>query len=399
MVLRYLDTAIGFAVIMLLLSLLVTTLVQSVIAVLNLRGWNLKWGLELLLGQIDSGMTQEIREDISDKVLMHSAIASTGFLRLRRWAVAIRVEELFRILRQLGAGEVDKKGKLGPDALARLQQLLGEPLLAAARVEQLATDIAKVVPVDAAVLKVKMLQVLAEPGKVVAGVSDWFDTVMDRATQRFTMHTRWLSVIAAVLLTFALRLDTPGVLNRIWSNAALRDQLVAAAPAALRMADTVGSYAAQQKSLATRAIRKVRETQGDTALKTILGKAPPELGTLKEGEEWLARAVKGRADSATVVAAYRQQMGVQTDSLLKRYAQASDSVRGVLGDPAIGIFQSPLPSIWRYWWDGGHVVRGLVSIVLLSLGAPFWYNALKQMANLRPLLAKKVEEETKAKGG
>ena len=29
--------------------------------------------------------------------------------------------------------------------------------------------------------------------------------------------------------------------------------------------------------------------------------------------------------------------------------------------------------------------------MLLSLGAPFWFNALKKMANLRPALANKVE--------
>jgi hypothetical protein len=398
MTLRYLDTAIGFAVIMLLLSLLVTTFVQSVIALLNLRGSNLKWGLELLLGQIDPGMKPKIKKDIADKVLMHQAIASTGVLRLRRWAAAIRVEELFRILRQLGGGTAGGKGQLGAPALKDLKQLLGEPLLEAARVDQLATDIAKVVPVDAAILKMHMLQALAEPGKVVAGVSDWFDTVMDRVTQRFTMHTRWLSVIAAVLLTLALRLDTPAVLNRIWSNAALRDQLVAAAPAALRMADTVGSYETRQKALATRAIRTVREAQADTALKTILAQAPPDLGTLREGADWLAKALAKRSDSATVLTAYHQRMGIETDSLLSRYAESSDSIRSVLGDPAIGIFQTPLPPL-RYWLSWDHLVRGLISIVLLSLGAPFWYNALKRMADLRPVLARKVEEESKAKGG
>src|SRR5919206_1240265 len=88
-VLHYLDTAIGFAVIMLLLSLLVTTAVQSLIAMLNLRGSNLKWGLELLLKQINPDLKPEITKEIADKVLIHPGIASTGLLRLRRWAVAI----------------------------------------------------------------------------------------------------------------------------------------------------------------------------------------------------------------------------------------------------------------------------------------------------------------------
>ncbi len=44
MTLEHLDTALGFAVIMLLLSLLITVLVQTVTAVLGLRGSNLTFG-------------------------------------------------------------------------------------------------------------------------------------------------------------------------------------------------------------------------------------------------------------------------------------------------------------------------------------------------------------------
>jgi hypothetical protein len=34
----------------------------------------------------------------------------------------------------------------------------------------------------------------------------------------------------------------------------------------------------------------------------------------------------------------------------------------------------------------------LVTVGLLSLGAPFWYNALKTVATLRPILATRQEE-------
>jgi hypothetical protein len=35
----------------------------------------------------------------------------------------------------------------------------------------------------------------------------------------------------------------------------------------------------------------------------------------------------------------------------------------------------------------------VVSVALLSLGAPFWFNVLKNLSNLRPVLAKKQQEE------
>jgi hypothetical protein len=34
----------------------------------------------------------------------------------------------------------------------------------------------------------------------------------------------------------------------------------------------------------------------------------------------------------------------------------------------------------------------LISAIHLSLGAPFWFNALRQLANLRPILAGKVDK-------
>jgi hypothetical protein len=48
--LEHFDTVLSFAVVMLLLSLLVTTIVQMLLAVLGLRGSVLQWGLEKVLG-------------------------------------------------------------------------------------------------------------------------------------------------------------------------------------------------------------------------------------------------------------------------------------------------------------------------------------------------------------
>jgi hypothetical protein len=398
MMLRYLDTAIGFAVVMLLLSLLITAFVQSMVGLFNLRGTNLQWGLQLLLGQIDPKLADNLKEEIAKKILMHPSIATPGVLRRPRRAAAIRVEELFRVLRHLGLGSRVRGQELTPEAQAAVKGLMGEPLLEAARIDQLATDISKVVPWRAAELRTWMAEALGKPEKVIIGVHDWFDSIMDRTSQRFAVYTRWLSIAAAIVLTSVLRLDTPGVLNRIWSNAALREQLVAAAPEALRMADTVRTYENRQRTLATSAILAVRDTQSDTVVQRLLADVPA-LGTYEEGASWLAGVLEGRSDADSLLSAFRGQMALRTDSLLRGFQASSRQVRAALSDPALGIFQTPLPPWWKYWWNVDHAVRGLVSVVLLSLGAPFWYNLLKRGANLRPIVATKVEEETKAKGG
>ena len=43
-----------------------------------------------------------------------------------------------------------------------------------------------------------------------------------------------------------------------------------------------------------------------------------------------------------------------------------------------------------------HLLGLLASAALLSLGAPFWFNILKSLTNLRPLLAQEVDKNPNA---
>jgi hypothetical protein len=46
-------------------------------------------------------------------------------------------------------------------------------------------------------------------------------------------------------------------------------------------------------------------------------------------------------------------------------------------------------------WPLRHLVGILMSIALLSLGGPFWFNLLKQLSDLRPALADEVDKDPK----
>ncbi len=52
----------------------------------------------------------------------------------------------------------------------------------------------------------------------------------------------------------------------------------------------------------------------------------------------------------------------------------------------------------RFAWPWDEVVRGkfwgiFATAIFLSLGAPFWFNLLKNLSNLRPILASKQKAE------
>jgi hypothetical protein len=52
---------------------------------------------------------------------------------------------------------------------------------------------------------------------------------------------------------------------------------------------------------------------------------------------------------------------------------------------------------WRHAYSDNprHLAGTLAMVILLSLGAPFWFNALRQLSNLKPSISQKVEGEEK----
>jgi hypothetical protein len=100
--LQQIDNAIAFAVVMLMLSLIVTAIVQAISAVTDLRGRNLASGLSNLLNQIEPEFRVKMSDGttfaryIADVVVKHPAIAHAGTR-----AKAVSQSELVRVLRDL----------------------------------------------------------------------------------------------------------------------------------------------------------------------------------------------------------------------------------------------------------------------------------------------------------
>src|SRR5262245_26095399 len=101
-----LDTLIAFALIMLLLSLLITTFVQAFNVVLQRRGFNLLWGVEQILKQM--GIDKEHAKGIAEKVLKDSALSASSILPV--YASAIRANELAKVLGKVMPGVVYPNG-------------------------------------------------------------------------------------------------------------------------------------------------------------------------------------------------------------------------------------------------------------------------------------------------
>jgi hypothetical protein len=269
-----------------------------------------------------------------------------ALVNLRGWALAQGLAELFA------------QAKIEPrDAAELAQKILTHPLVSdstlrntrlthwiqasAIRKEELLRLLA-----DAEELGIEVsADVRARLDKAASVVSVWFDGQMDRVSQTFAHRARSLTITVSFLTAFALHIDASVLLGRMFSDSETRAKLVA--------------------SVATLEAQAARIT-----------KAPPS------GERAGVDEVRAAAGELGNLRTTLEASGVD---VLPRFGEAANVKAGV-------------HTYWDYlaWHDGDgwrHFLGILAAGTLLSLGAPFWFNLLRQLANLRTVLANKEAAE------
>jgi hypothetical protein len=421
--LEHLDTLIGFATVMLLLSLLVTTVVQMVAGLSNLRGRCLLEGTEQLLKQLDPGLKDQARA-LARKVLTHSAIgekaASLRDLlpgRLRRvaeglpreLAVAIRPRELILVLKDLSEDatvEEDVRNKL--KALFTSTPGQGSPEMIA-KAEELLKKLEGQFPNQAQDLKSAVESVLKTSQTIVVKVDAWFDTVMDRTSEVFKYYTRQITVVVSVLFALLLHIDSLAIFNQLSQNEDLRANLVQMSGSVVTEGEKV--LAPDGSDLATQALQALAQdkTQPEVAQAvSALCTGQAQCANLKnrsEGRSVLQRipedqkagALKAYEDTYTKVA--KERMSALGVSLDKLQDYLTDTKLEIIPTPICLIGHLDFRSLsgvrpcFMKFKSRRNLLGVIVTAFLLSLGAPFWYNALRKLSDLRPIVARRVDGE------
>lgn len=412
MLLESLDTLIAFSVVMLLLSLLITAIVQSVAALFGLRGKNLLWGLKRLLPQLDSALGGEA-EKLAKRILLHPALTD----RDNRLATALRAEELVLVLKDLSSDP-----KLSDEAKKAFERLFQKTVgrdsaELTAKAQELLERFDKSFPEQAGALRETVEATLGSSQEMVIKVNAWFETVMDRTSERFKGRTRHITIGVAAAVALVLGVDSLRILNQLRNNSGLRDRLVQMSEGTLRQAETV--FAQTREEVAGDTIRalaaKTEPREGEAVFATLCpgvgaeGAAPAGdarlavndaaaagggegqnrcaqgLATREQGIEWIDERLDGEARNQAV------------DAFTAAFAEKARDRLGRLGDSITEINarldQTDVQLYSLSWPNGWGLVGRLMTVLFLSLGAPFWYNMLRKMSDLRPIVARKVEGE------
>ena len=267
-----------------------------------------------------------------------------------------------------------------------------------------------------------------EPG--LEGLRAWFDPLMERASQRFTVQARVVTVALACIFVFAAHFDAVRLLQAMSQGAELRAQLAATAAGIDKQAEELSHAKSGARTVVPEVYRaamfavfrsasaeSLQDNEGgevrpspkrrsrakerekaaaaaatsteDPVTAGAKSKAMHELETApgfasrEDAESWLRAALDGNPARDSLAAAYQQELNAELISDSDRLIDQSASLKSELARSEFKLFQDERGRLE----SSGEMPGLLVAIALLSLGAAFWYNALQNLASLRPRAA------------
>lgn len=367
--LRSIDVLIGLTVVMLTVSMVVTVLTEAINNLFERRGAHLLDGIAGLLRQMDSTLPEKICKDIATAVLTHPLIKSVGC----KYGSVIHREELTSLLLEFAAG--DGVVTLEQDAKAALIGLLksngiNDPCRVMQNVRQFALILEQAHPELANNERYAVAFLQEASSSFLAKIHGWFDQTMDRVSDRFTANTRLVTFGFSLVVALFLQLDTVAVLNRLWVDPATRMALV-------QTAEQIDA----------------RQSGGGAAPATAGSTTQPAntVGTQPAN----AAGTPAGANNAAATQAANGQAGLVLSPETRQQLLDLDNLNLI-----------SIPTTWNGWANGWSpflqtaplkIVGIFVSALLLSLGAPFWYNALKNLLRLRSLIAGKDDDQRAAR--
>jgi hypothetical protein len=431
-VLHYLDVMIGFVFTMLVLSLAVTAMVQAVPVYLrNLKGAALQQGLIDLIVRIShdpATRTQIVGQGrellghlLRDPLLTPQRTGVMAWLYAAFWppyqrppisrprASVMHREEFVRLLLDfagtddrpddlpglaiarkqarllIGVDHPAKPGEQSADNRAEARALLERVRSRIANLEGLHPDWSSSKRADQAMLEILLF---GPTQPFMSRLVGWYDQTIDRVEAAFTARVRNWTTAISFLLVLVLQLDSFNLLARLNADPVLREKVVESALTAMA-----------NDSVNPAKLGGNDNTNSDTATTTGADQNVPAATT---GD---AQADKKRPtpsqNSQAIACANRALVKIEgkkdneINFTMSRYADCM----GMSQATELRLVEWPKNfNDWLKKWREPEtspllrVLGMLLSLGLLSLGAPFWYEVLSNLIKLRSTIARKDEK-------
>jgi hypothetical protein len=333
------DIAIGVSFVFFLLSLIASAVSEFFAGVFNLRGKILLKGIKGMVGNAE----------LAEKVFSHPLVR-TNMMKKPKGGAA--------------AAPAPKPGAQKPAPLSRLLTWLrnlerkpayvsasnfSHALLAIAKDNPKRTTLSEPGQPSSDQLW-EQLEALGVRGLRHEAESDlgkvekWFDDSMDRVSGWYKRRSQYLTIVVAIAVACALNANAIRIIERLDQEPSTRAAVVSAAEHAVAGGTTKEETKAEEEKK-TKAEEEGKET-------------PPAVSEIQHAGEHFASATKEL-----------------TALNLPLFWSKANSLHSIA------------------WWKTG--LGLLFTVIAISLGAPFWFDALGKLSNLR-MAGKKPEEDKEA---
>ena len=166
-----------------------------------------------------------------------------GLISRWRLATSVRVDELVAVLEKLSTppgGSLPDPAQRAMLVIAGEAQSGSRPKMntTAAQFDKFVRELPADDDPDMAVAVEKTLkQVSGQMEPRLEGVNSWFDHAMERASQRFTVQARVITVILSLILVFAAHLDVIRLFRMLSSDSQVRAQVAGSADTIMKQAN------------------------------------------------------------------------------------------------------------------------------------------------------------------
>ncbi|MDF9391949.1 MULTISPECIES: hypothetical protein [Methylococcus] len=384
--LKTIDLLLGISVVMLIASMAVTVLTQLITDVANTRGKHLARGLGDLLRQIDPSLSREMAEQVSRALLTHPMISHVG----QRLGATIHREEFTKLLLDIASGQTprDDRNRLSDSARQILTKMLEkngieDPAATLENVRACALQLELSHPELATNVRHSKALLQEANSRLVAKINGWFDQTIDRVSERFTATTRLITVACSTVIVVAVQLDTIDIINRLTVDEGLRNTLV---QKAFELDQRPHDAAGPEKASAVSRSKIPSPPSGSAPLHT---KGPDGTTAVPDRPE----APKGKPAAALSalagVAAVPSPVPIPLSN--GGWVDVRTDLEHLQDLGLINVLGSSKG--WLERWGEVNPIGMILSVFLLSLGAPFWYAALQNLLKLRGVLAVKDDEQ------
>jgi hypothetical protein len=386
-------------------------------------------------------------EKIAGAVLLHPMIGQPPFWKLPipRKGDVVEREQLIRVLLGFAANPTTIPGLPEPDpaltaAMQTLRQILAlngvpDPSRALDDIRDAALRLELTDAAAAAHDRLSKAILQAANSAFVGRINLWFDHIMDRTTGEFKFRAQLVTIAGALVVATVVQLDSIDLLRRLSTNDKLRDSLVQQAQIQQTRLDQQQNAPAPARDQNDLEVAKARRDEIESDLAKL---RDPQLAVLPDHFIWqplpqatltrnpawtppfsprlelvvgtsfyplqpiwtadpLADIQSAIRNANAPVKTARERRGAHDDLVLTSRNLGTLQLRSTPGTPETNMLNAA-----PEWSCNGPVCfdsdlfaqswRGvLLTWVLLSLGASFWYDALKDLLKLRSTVAKNEE--------